>query len=234
MLIEPANLVNAKVVTEKGDTLGTVANIIFSTDATEQSWFFGEARMLVFPDLTSPVWKDAFNALKGVVGTAIEKELPGSAGEIASKGLKEGTGVLEKQQERTEAEKLGMFYLFPISGIKAGEKIVLNKELDIKTCVFIDKDLGTDKLKAFYHADAPKDGRLWTNTLNLVHVQGLIVTDSERKKGRIDRIQLDPEGYGKVASLLIRTRDEGTIVAVKFDDFNFKILRCKTAFKNSS
>jgi sporulation protein YlmC with PRC-barrel domain len=223
-LIVRAGLIrNIKVITKDQKVLGTLVNIVFSTNPK----LLGRAKMLIFPDLASSLKEEFSEAIIDIAGQSITDNLPV---ESVKKTIEHTTDkvseLVQKGFSKDEAEKLAKFYLVPVTKvveIKERQKIALNENFqDIASnFCFTDKQSISQEEKAFYCGGAPKDGRLWSCSLNLTQMQNLPVEDSNGEGGEIEDIELDTT-YGVVKNLLVSTTGEYAATRlVKLKDFDF-------------
>lgn len=183
--------------------------------------------MLIFPDLANSLKEALSEAIIDIASQSIEDNLPV---ESVKKTVEHTTDkvneLVQKGFSKDEAEKLAKFYLVPVTkvaGIKERQKIVLNEnfqDLDSNFC-YTDKQSVSQEEKAFYCGGAPKDGRLWSCSLNLTHMQNLPMEDSKGEGGEIEDIEIDTTS-GIVKNLIVSTVGEsaGTHL-VNLKNFNF-------------
>jgi sporulation protein YlmC with PRC-barrel domain len=234
MIVRAGSIRNLKVITKDEKTLGTLVNIIFSTNPK----LLGRAKLLIFPDLANHLKGELTETVTELVSHGIADNVP-----VASaKNTIENAGdkineLVQKDLSKTEAQRIAKFYLVPISkvgDIKERQKLILNgvfQDVDANFS-FTDKESISDQEKAFYCAGAPKDGRLWSCSLNLVQMQNEPLDDPTGKGGEIEDIQLDTAS-GTVKNLIVSTTDDGAITRlVNLKDFDFTKMACTKAFKD--
>jgi sporulation protein YlmC with PRC-barrel domain len=225
---------NNKVVTKDEKTLGTLVNIIFSTNPK----LLGRAKMLIFPDLANSLREELTDVIIDVAGHSIADNIPvESAKKTVEYTADKVNEMVQRGFNKEEAERIAKFYLVPITkvtAIKERQKVILNEnfqEIDSNFC-FTDKQSVSEEEKTFYCGSSPKDGRLWSCSLNLTHMQNLPVEDPNGQGGEIENIELDTSA-GIVKNLIVSTIGEYPgMHRVNLREFDFAKMASAKAFKD--
>ncbi len=225
---------NIKVVTKDNKSLGTLVNIIFSTNPK----LLGRAKILIFPDLVNSLKEELIDAVIEVAGNSIADNINvKSAKKTIENTTNKVNELVKRGFSKEEAERIAKFYLVPItkvSAIKERQQLVLNEafqDIDSDFC-FTDKQSISEEEKAFYCGGAPNDGRLWSCSLNLTHMQNLPVEDPSGEGGEIESIEMDTSA-GIVKNLIVSTVGESAgRYLVNLKEFDFTKMASSKAFKD--
>jgi hypothetical protein len=234
MIVRAGSIRNLNVSTKDEKTLGTLVNIVFSTNPK----LLGRAKLLIFPELSNSLKGEITEGVADLVIHEIANNVPLASAKTTIKDAGDKINeIVQKKLSKEEAQRIAKFYLVPVTKmaeIKERQKLILNGALqDVDAnCCFTDKESVSDQEKAFYRGNIPKDGRLWPCSLNLVQMQNEPVEDSTGKGGEIEDIQLDISS-GTVKNLIVSTIDDGAITRlVNLKDFDFTKMACTKAFKD--
>jgi sporulation protein YlmC with PRC-barrel domain len=233
VIVRAGSIRNIKVNTKDEKTIGSLVNIIFSTNPK----LLGRAKMLIFPDLANSLKEELTDVIIDVAGHSIADNIPvESAKKTIENTADKVNELVQKGFSKEEAKRIAKFYLVPItkvSTIKERQKVVLKEsyqDIDSNFC-FTDKQSVSEEEKAFYCGGVPKDGRLWSCSLNITHLQNLPVEDPAGEGGEIEDIQVDTS-CGVVKNLIVSTIGEsaGTYL-VNIKDFDFTKMAHTKPFK---
>jgi sporulation protein YlmC with PRC-barrel domain len=235
MILEGGKLRGCKVFSADNKYVGSVVNLVFSVNPK----LLGRAKMLIFPDLPGSLKKDVLDAVVDVVKTGVEEALPGDVGnKTIDASAKRVNALVQKGWSKADAEKLVTFYLVRVSKIAelSDNKIILSEDYqNIESdCKFADKQSIAKEDRVFYCGSAPKDGRLWSPSLNVKYFQGLPIDDSMGNCGEITAIRLDTD-QGTVSGLTVSIdgKDSGDYL-VDLKDIDLKEMTSRKPIVNSS
>ena len=192
--------------------------------------------MLIFPDLASSLKEELADVIIDVTGKTIADNIS-AAEKTIERATDRVNELVQKGISKEEAQKIAKFYLVPIAkvdAIKERQKLVLKEgfqDIDSNFC-FTDKQAVSEEEKAFYCGGEPKDGRLWSCSLNLTHMQNEPVEDPTGEGGEIESIELDTAS-GIVKNLIVTTIGESAgMHLVNLKDFDFTKMASVKAFKD--